>query len=134
VAKLKPKNLSDVLEIKITTAEILDLVKEMTRLRENGEKPDWYTAVAILSNRYEKQTGKVFCITERMQCFAELSNDERMRGWSIEAVEKDCILTNEAVFTAVALCPLKDDGNRVYFDPDDFFDIVLRESESEMRA
>jgi hypothetical protein len=95
----------------------------------------------VLKDRYETehmqvQTTKMFCITERMRCLVEMTKDDRVRGWSMQAVEKDCLLTNDAVFRGVALCPLKEDGEgkRMHFDPDEFFNIVLQESDSEGRA
>jgi hypothetical protein len=69
-----------------------------------------------------------------MRCLVEMTKDERMRGWSMQAIEKDCLLTNDAVFKATALCTLNrdKDGTRAHFDPDEFFNIVLRETESEV--
>jgi hypothetical protein len=49
----------------------------------------------------------------------------------MEGIEEGCLLTNEAVFTATALCSMKKEDERMHFDPDEFFDIVLRESESQ---
>jgi hypothetical protein len=59
-----------------------------------------------------------------------------MRGWTMQAIEPDCLLTNEAVFGGVAMCPLKRDadGKRAHYDADEFFNIVLQESEPEGRA
>jgi hypothetical protein len=87
-SKAHPESLSDIYKLKIKPKEILDLVKEMTLLHNGGEQPDWFTAVAILSRRHDKETYKVFCIIERMRCLADISKDERMRGWSMEAVER----------------------------------------------
>jgi hypothetical protein len=50
-----------------------------------------------------------------------------MRGWTIERIEEGCLLTNEAVFTATALCSMQKEDERMHFDPDEFFDIGLRE-------
>jgi hypothetical protein len=121
---------------KIKPEEILYVVKEMTRLRQEGGEPDWYSMIFILSKRYKRKSDKMFCISERIGCLREMLKDERMRGWSMQTVDKDCLLTNGAVFRGVALCPLKrgEDRKRAYFDPDEFFNIVLQETQSEGRA
>ena len=126
---------------KVKPKEILSLVLEMTRLHQEGEKPDFYTAVGILSQRHKKmKTGtrikKTFAITERMQCLARLmeTKDERMRGWTMETIDEDSMLTNDAVFTATALCSIKRVDDQTSFDADEFFDIVLRECEAEGKS
>jgi hypothetical protein len=121
---------------KVKPEEILYVVNSVTRLHEEGQKPDFYTAMFILTDHYrgkKNAVDKVFVITERLRCLANLieQNDERMRGWTMEAVEPGCMITNTAVFSAAALCQLKGAENRPYFDADEFFDICLRESESE---
>lgn len=126
-------------ETRVKPEEIVYLVKEMARLHEDGQEPDFYSALAILALRYKTAKGKPisqkpFCIMERLQCLTNLMKDERMRGWSLKGIEEDCMLTNAAVFTATALCTLKEDGTQSYFDADEFFDIVLSESETEGRA
>jgi hypothetical protein len=133
------KGTDDLYATKVTLAEILYVVKKMTRLHESGEKPDFESATFIIADRYRGKrdaVAKTFAIMERMLCLSKLMErkDERMRGWTIDAIEEGCMLTNEAVFTATALCPLKKNGERICFEPDDFFEIVLRESESEGRA
>ncbi len=65
--------------------EILFVVKEITLLHEDGEKPDFYSATAILAERYEGQSnavGKMIAIMTRMHSLAQLmeKKDERMRG------------------------------------------------------
>lgn len=122
---------------RVSPEEILYVVKEMARLRAEGEQPDWYSAVFLLFERYKGETGeheKTFCIMERMGCLTKLCADERMRGWSMDTVKEDCRLTNGAVFSATALCPLRQEGERLYFDSDEFLNLVLRESEAEGRA
>jgi hypothetical protein len=136
MTKFDRAGLQKIYATKIKPEEILYLVKEMARLHEEGSEPDWYSMVFILSDRYKRRMSKVLPIVERMGCLVEIMKDERMRGWSMQAIEKDCLLTNDAVFKGVALCPMKqdDDGKRLHFDPDEFFNIVLQQSESQGRA
>jgi len=137
---MKARDYEELYATKVKPEEILYIVTNMTRLHEEGEKPDFQTALFILSDHYRGKRNavdKVFVITERLQCLGNLirKNDERMRGWTLEAVEPDCMITNTAVFAATALCPLRrGEKDRPYFDPNEFFDIVLRESDSEGRS
>jgi len=129
----------DLYATKVRPDEILYVVTNMARLHEEGKNPDFYTAMFIVTDRYKKKKNAVeksFVIIERLQCLGKLlaKKDARMRGWTMEGIEEGCLLTNDAVFTATALCPMKREDERMYFEPDEFFDIVLRESESEGRA
>jgi hypothetical protein len=76
----------------------------MNELRKEGRDPNWYSAVGILSDRYKGEPLRCFSILERMRCMAEVSKDRRMRGWAMEGAEEGCLLTDEAVFHATALC------------------------------
>jgi hypothetical protein len=137
---MKSLNFEELYATPVKPDEILSIVNDMARLHEEGEKPDFYTAMFMLTDRYRGEqdaVDKVFIISERLRCLAELSKkkDDRMGGWTMEAVEPDCMITNTAVFAATALCPLtKGENDRCYFDADQFFDIVLRESDSEGKA
>ena len=137
---MKARDYEELYATKVRPEEILYVVTNMTRLHEEGKKPDFQTAMFILSDYYRGKRNavdKVFVITERLQCLANLikKNDERMRGWTMEAVDPDCMITNTAVFVATALCrPRRGDKDRPYFDPDEFFDVALSESESEGRG
>ena len=127
---------------KVKPEEILYVVTNMARLHEEGRNPGFEAAMFIVVDRYKKSKNreeKSLAIIERLQCLAQLikKNDERLRGWTMDGIEEGCLLTNQAVFTATALCPMKrgtGDSDRYYFEPDEFFDICLRESESEGEA
>jgi hypothetical protein len=133
-----PKSIRDIQAMEIATEEIAYLVDEMARQhqeRKQGEV-DFYTAVAILAERYRERQDhhRSFCVMERMRCLTDLLGDDRIRGWTIQGIEEGCLLTNEAIFRAVAKCPLKAAAKRLWFDPDEFFDIALSEMESAGRA
>jgi hypothetical protein len=125
---------------KITPDEIISLVKELNERREEGEKADYVAALWILFQRYdhdnEEQHDKAMVIMRRMECLVELAqrSDERMRGWTLEGKEEGCLLTNEAVFRATALCPIHRANDHAYFDADEFFNMVLGESVPEGSA
>lgn len=134
----KHKTWDDLYTTKVKAEEILYVVTNMSRLHEDEKNPNFYTAMFIVTDHYKGKKNAVeksFVIIERLQCLTRLieKKDARMRGWTMEGVEEGCLLTNEAVFTATALCPMKkkEDERWMNFDPDEFFDIVLRESESQ---
>jgi hypothetical protein len=98
-----PDGMAEIYALKIEPEEIIYVVKEIARLRDEGKGPDWYTMLFVLKERYEVEDmqvrmAKMFCISERMGCLVEITKDGRMRGWSIQAIEKECLLTNDAVF------------------------------------
>jgi hypothetical protein len=133
------KTWDDLYSTKVKPEEILSVVTTMSRLHEEGKNPDFHTAMFLVTDRYKGKRNAVeksFVIIERLQCLGKLlkMKDERLRGWTMEGIEEGCLLTNDVVFRATALCSLKKEDERMHFDPDEFFDIVLRESESEGRA
>jgi hypothetical protein len=69
-----------------------------------------------------------------MRCLLEMTKDVRMRGWAMKGPEEGCLLTNEAVFRAAALCPLGGGSRRVWFDADEFFSIASGETPTDGRA
>jgi hypothetical protein len=138
----KAKSWAELYATKVKPEEILYVVTNMARIHEEGKNPGFETAMFIVVDRYKKKKhaqGKSLAIIERLRCLAKLieQKDERLRGWTMQGIEEGCLLTNHAVFTAAALCPMKrgsGDNDHYYFDPNEFFDICLRESDSEGKA
>lgn len=123
--------------MQIAPEEITCLVQEMAQQhQERGPgEVDFYTAVAMLAERYrDGEHNRPFCVIERMRCLTVPITDNRMRGWTLQGIEEGCLLTNEAIFRGTAKCPLRADAKRVWFDADEFFEIVLRETPPEARA
>ena len=125
--------------LKIRPDEIIYLIQEMTNRHDLSEKPDFYTSMAILLNRYKGQkraADRMFSITTRMHCLSDLmkTGDERWNGWSKMTSDPACIVTHQAIFEATALCPLHVSQERTYFDADEFFKIDLERAESEGNA
>lgn len=56
-----------------------------------------------------------------------------MKGWSMDTDDPTCALTHEAVFRATAKAPLHHRGQRLGFDPDEFFALVLNETPSDQQ-
>lgn len=118
--------------LEVKPDEVIWLMQEMTAKRDEVDRPDFYTALAILMGRYPKQSAKVFAISERMRCLTFLCEDPRMRGWAIEDPDDPgCQFTSEAVFAATALAPLHSIEGQLQFNADEFFAIVLEQSPSE---
>jgi hypothetical protein len=125
--------------LKISPDEIIYLVEEMAKRHDQSEKPDFYTSMAIMLDRYKGQKGaadRMFSISTRMHCLSDLmeTEDPRWSGWSKLTSDPACIVTHKAIFDATALCPLRIDQERTYFDPDEFFKIALKHAESEGNA
>jgi hypothetical protein len=137
---MKAHNYPELSATKVKPEEIVYIVSNVARLHEEGEKTNSETAMFILLDRYRGKRnllGKCVAIMERLQCLSNLiqKNDERLRGWTMDAVEPNCKFTHAAVFAATALCSLRrGDSDRFYFDPDEFFDLALGEAESKGRG
>ncbi len=120
--------------LRIEPEEITYLVQEMARRHDEDGEADFFASFAILMGRYEGHedaADRIYSITARMRCLAELMQDERMRGWTMKTEDLKCTLTNAAVFHAVALCTLQIKDERFYFEPDEFFRIALEKTEPE---
>jgi len=124
----------DALRLKIEPEEIAYLVQEMARQDDLAGGVDLYASIPILMDRYkgqEKVADRIYCLTIRMRCLADLMQDERMQGWTMEASDPECTLTNAAIFNAVALCSVWTEAERFHFDPDEFFRIAKEHVETE---
>ena len=136
VAHRVPKSIKAIQAMQIKDEEIFYLVEEMGRLHQELEpgEVDWYSAMAIMAEKSPDDHERIFCIMERMQCLMSLLKDERMRGWTMKGIEEGSLFTNEAIFRAVARCPLQADKQRMWFNPEEFFKLALRETDSKGRA
>ena len=127
----------DAVRLKIEPEEIDYLVKEMARQHGLNGGIDFYTSIPILMNRYrgqEKVADRIYCITMRMKCLADLMRDERMHGWRMDRSDSERTFTNAAIFSAVALCSVQTENERFHFDADEFFRIAQEQVEPEERV
>jgi hypothetical protein len=125
------------LTTKIKPSDVNFLITELTRRREGGEDCGFEAQAFILLHHYRKSKNKpirMFATVERLRCLGEIMKDERMRGWTMQTKDPGCILTHEAVFDATALCRLVEKDEKLAFDTDQFFDLVLRRVEPEAHA
>jgi hypothetical protein len=127
----------EITSLKIDPDDVAYLAQEMAG-RDRQENIDFFTLIAILGRRFrgqEKSADRIFCISARMECLSELMmKDERMRGWTIDIDTPQCTFAHAAVFRAAAVCTLRVDGDRFYFNADEFFNIALAEIEPEGNA
>jgi len=92
----------------------------------------------VLHQRYapheEENEHKAFVIMERMDCLTKLiESDGRMNGWT--KGEKDgWLLIESGVLRATALCRIRRRKGQAYFKPDEFFDLVLSETQPDVKA
>jgi hypothetical protein len=131
-----PSSIRAIQRLQVDVAEVLYLVREMARLHEEREPGEvgMESAVAILAEKYRDDLDRVHCIMERMRCLRRLLTDDRMKGWTTKGIEDGYLLTNEAIFRAVAKCRLRGNSRRMWFDSDEFFGIALSETEPEGTA
>ena len=127
-------SMGEVQKMVVDPEEITSLVHEMNLRNQEQDEVDWFTCMAILFDRYPDDVPCTFCINERMQAFLPLMEDRRMQGWTFAGLEEGCTITNEAVFRAIAKCPLHANEEGTWFDPDEFFQKTLMESEPEGHA
>jgi hypothetical protein len=125
-----PTFIEEMQQLKIEPEEILYLVKATAARHDEGAPVDWYSAVNILAERHKGDAEKVSCVMKRVECLIPMTKDPRMGGWSMETLDQDCLMTNDSVFHAVARCPLRATARKIWFDADEFFDLVLTEAES----
>jgi hypothetical protein len=117
---------ADMISEEIDPADILHLVSEMGRRRDEGGEPNFFTQIAILSDRFPHGSLKPFVIIERMQALIPMMKDNRAKGWRFEGTEKGCTTTHKAMFRATALAPLHcPNGKKMKFDREEFFKIAL---------
>lgn len=129
-----PKRLQAIYDTRIDPEEIIFLVQEMENLHDEGMETSWYTSLAILADRYKEDHNRVVCISERMMCLTEVMEDDRMRAWARKPAGKEYTLTNQAAFIATAKCPLRFKDEKLFFDPEEFFQLALIESPAEGSA
>lgn len=129
-----PEMMLQAKDIVVDPEGIVFRVREMTTQGEEGHGVDWTTSLFVLRDLYENDANRIFCISERIRCLKELMKHPRMRGWTIEDPHPAYVITNGAVFHAIAKCPLQMNENRIWFDADEFFRIVLEECEPEGKA
>lgn len=123
---------------KITPDEIISLVDALRQQHDDGQQTSYLLASVILFQRYarndEEEEHKPFVIMQRMDCLTHLiESDERMRGWT-RGEEDGWLLADRAVLRATALCRIRRRNGHAYFKPDEFFDLVLNESQPEVKA
>jgi hypothetical protein len=126
----------EITELEINPEDVTYLAQEIARC-DRAEDADFFTLIAILGQRFrgqEKSADRMFCISTRMECLSELMKDKRMRGWTIETNDPQCTVANAAIFYAAAICTLRVEDDRFYFDADEFFRIALEGIEPEGHA
>ena len=122
--------IAEVTEEEIDPADIMHLVSEMGRLRDEGGSPNWYSQIGVLADRFPRGSRKPMAIMERMQALIPMLKDKRARGWSFESIDPGCTMTHEAMFRGAALAPLYCPKGRAFkFKREEFFAIVLEQTD-----
>jgi hypothetical protein len=69
----------------IDPADIIDLVAEMAKLRDDGGELSWYSQIGVLAERFPHGSLKPVAVMERMQALIPMLRDKRAKGWSLTA-------------------------------------------------
>ena len=118
-----PQSIQAIQSLVVEPEEIRFVVRELAKDQNSRRDGDWYTAMTILVQRYPGDLKRACCISDRMECAVPLMNDRRMQPIAQEARHTSSS-SSQAMFHAVAKCPLRTDGRRVWFDADEFFAFV----------
>jgi hypothetical protein len=123
----------EIMKIKIEPAELLLLMAEMALLEDDVKEKEVYKKASHIIKRYP-DTVKASAVIKRLGAMNDMMEDPRMRAWAKNGTDPDTTYTDDAVIRATALCPLKAHGESLYFDPDEFFRIVLEHSQGDAEA
>lgn len=115
-----PQSIKAIQSLVIDPEEIRFIVRELTKEQNSSREAEWYALMTILVQRYPGDLQRSCCISDRMECAVPLMKDRRMKEIAPD-LKDTSRSTTQALFHAVAKCPLRTDGKRVWFDPDEFF-------------
>jgi hypothetical protein len=123
--------IAEIIAEKIDPADIIHLVTEMAKLRDEGGQPSWFAQVGILADKFPAHSRKPVAIMERMRALVPMLKDKRARGWSFDGVEPGCIMAHEAMLRATALTPLHClNGTKFKFQREEFFKVALEQTDA----
>jgi hypothetical protein len=103
-------------------------VIDETYQNEGGERSMERTCI-ILAQHFKRKDHVVMRIMTRMHALSHLWEDRRMRRWKIDGGPDGPSLMEEPALRALAEEPFVRRDNDWKFDPDKFFERVLREAE-----
>ena len=109
----------------VTPAEIQFVLEKMAR--QAPSPVGWQGAVSFLATRYRLDHNRCFCVIERLRRFWTLLGDARLNGWTLARCSSGGA-TNEAVYRAIAKCTLKANPEHLWFDPEEFCEIMRSET------
>ena len=100
-------------------------------LETQDNQPDDALAALAFSTRYfGGDRKKAAAFSMRMNALVELfATDDRIQAWAAPLQDDGSAAMQEPVFHALAACPLRTEGKAIYFDADEFFNIVLSHAE-----
>jgi hypothetical protein len=123
----------EIMAIEIDPRELLLLMAEMELLEDESKEKEVYKKASHIIERYP-DTIRASAVIKRLGAMNEMMEDPRMRGWVVQLNEPEAYRTDDAVIRAAALCPLKARGETLYFNANEFFRIVLEQSEGDAEA
>jgi len=98
---------------------------------ETTQPGDALAALAFSTKYFGGDRQKAAAFSMRMNALVELfATDDRIQAWVAPVQADGSVAMQEPVFHALARCPLRTAGSHmIYFDADEFFDLVLSHAE-----
>lgn len=121
-----PEYLSEVQRTTVEPSEIRDLANAMAEQDQTGNDYDPSIMSRILLPRYGDDSLRAFSVAARFDSLLPLLDNALLCEWAIGVADPQCAVI--AVYRAAARCPLRSAGRRLFFDGDEFFQIVRREA------
>ncbi len=98
---------------------------------ESAQPDDALAALAFSTKYFGGDRQKAAAFSMRMNALVELfATDNRIQAWAAPLQDDGSVAMQDPVFHALAQCPLRAENPRsIYFDADEFFDLVLSHAE-----
>ena len=119
--------------VKVTKRDIIRVVETANRAHAEGHPSDMLGLFAT-AKLFNKDIAKVQAIQFRMEALAVMMENNEIPGWTLGKSEDGGILTDDAVFDAVAKHPLSIVDGEITFERKSFLNKVLELAKPEGRA
>jgi hypothetical protein len=124
--QIGPEQIHEIQKLVIEPSEIRDLANAMAERDQTGNDYDPAIMTQILAPRYGEDSLRAFSVAARFDSLLPLLDNALLCEWAIGVADPQCAVA--AVYRAAARCPLRSAGRRLFFDSDEFFQIVRREA------
>jgi hypothetical protein len=107
-----------------------DLRRAITVIEMMGGLGDVESVSIAVAAEFAGEGGKAAPVMLRLEALDRLTGDPRMRAWTMPTGEAGSSFICGPLIEAAAVHPLRIEDDRPVFEPDSFFDRVLRLAEA----